>query len=533
LEEQPDARPRAARFTAVALLLAASVLLSRVLGFVREMVLARQLGAGTQTDAYYAAFQIPDILNYFLAGGALSIAFIPFYTRMRGVSGDAAAERLFAVVLGTTTAVAVAATALLWWQADALVRFQFRGFTAETQQLTARLTRIVLPAQILFVAGGIVRAVLMAHDRFATQALAPLLYNLGIIVGGVTLGGVLGAEGFAWGALAGAALGPLLVPLIDAHRAGLRVRLRVDFLDRAFWRYLAVAAPLMFGLSLLTVDEWYDRWFGALLEEGTVAQLGFARRLMLLPVAVVGQGIATAALPTLSRLWSEGRREELDRTLLDTLRVGLGLALIAAAACFAFAGPVVELVYERGRFTRLDSIRVASLLAVFALAVPAWITQQIALRGFYARGDTWRPMLLSTAVALAAAPLYWRFGPRYGAEGLAAAGVIAMSANAALTLGLARALHGAPHLGRLLLAGARGAAIALLAAFAGLWVLLWRAAEPDALADFTIGGLAFGAVAAGCTFLFGDAPLRRAMRRTLARLRPTGVYPRSRGESRK
>ncbi len=507
------------RLYGVAALLAASVLLSRVLGFLRDVVLAAQLGAGPEADAYQAAFQLPDMLSWFLGtGGALSIAFIPFYTRIRATSGAAAAERLVAVALGTMTAVATLATVVLWWQADGLVAALFGDFEPDTRALCARLTRIVLPAQIFFVAGGIVRAVLMAHDRFVSQALAPLLYNAGIILGGLLFGATLGAEGFAWGVLVGAFAGALLSALLEAQRAGLRLGFRVAPLDPAFRRYLLVAAPLMLGLSLLTVDEWYERVFGDALGEGTIARLAYGRKLMLLPVAVVGQALATAALPTLSRLFAEGRREELERTLLDTLRVGLGLALLAGGACFVLAFPAVEVVYQRGQFTALDSIRTASLLAVFALAVPAWITQQIGVRAFYARGDTWRPMLLATALAVAAFPLYAALGDRYGAEGLALAGVLAISANALATLVLARVLHGGPRLLTLALAGLRGLAITAVASLAAELTLLWRAAEPRALLDLALAGLVYAAVG-GCALLaFGDAPLKAFVRRRLARL---------------
>lgn len=518
MADQPQAGPRAARFYGAAALLAASVLLSRVLGFLRDVVLAAKLGAGPEADAYQAAFQLPDMLNYFLAGSALSIAFIPFYTRMRAASGPAAGERLVATVLGTTTALAALATLLLWWQADALVDRLFDDFAPDTRALTARLTRIVLPAQIFFVAGGIVRAVLMAHDRFLPQALAPLLYNAGIIAGGLLFGSALGAEGFAWGALVGAFAGPLLAPLLDARRAGLRIGFRVAPLDASFRRYLWVAAPLMLGLSLLTVDEWYDRIFGDGLGEGTIARLAYARKLMLLPVAVVGQAIATAALPTLSRLWAEGRRQELDRTLLESLRVGLGLALLAGGASFVLAFPAVQVVYERGAFTRLDSIRTASLLAVFALAVPAWITQQIAVRAFYARGDTWRPMLLATGVAVAAFPLYSDLGGRLGPEGLALAGVLAMGANALLTLGLARLVYRGPALAALVFAGLRGLAISGVAAMAAELTLLWRAAEPRPFPDLIAAGSVYAALAGVAVVAFGDAPLKVFLRRRLARL---------------
>jgi len=249
-------KPRAGRIPAIAALLAGSVLLSRVLGYVREMVLAGYLGTSPEADAYRAAFQIPDILNHFLAGGAFSVAFVPFYTRVRESRGEAAALRLLGTVLGTLTAIAVVATAALWLGSEPLVGWLFRGFADEPRELTLRLTRIVLPAQIFFVAGGVLRAALMAHDRFATQALAPLAYNAGIIAGGVLFGSTLGAEGFAWGALAGAVVGPFLLPLLDVRRAKLRIGFRIAPFDREFLAYLWRAAPLIIGLSLLTVDEW-------------------------------------------------------------------------------------------------------------------------------------------------------------------------------------------------------------------------------------------------------------------------------------
>ena len=510
-------RPRTARVAAVAALLAASVLLSRVLGYLREVVIAYRLGALAEADAYRAAFQIPDLLNYFLAGGAFSIAFVPFYTRVLAREGERSAEDLVAVVLGTMTALVSILTAILWIYAEPLVALQFPRFDPETQALVVRLTRIVLPAQICFVAGGVIRAVLMARDRFATQALAPLVYNAGIIAGGL-LGAGSGAEGFAWGALGGAVVGQVVLAVVDVRSAGLRLRWRVAPLDRRFLAYLLVAAPLMFGLSLLTVDEWYDRWFGALLSTGTVAHLAYARQLMLLPVATVGQAIATAALPTFARLVNEGRLEELRDTLEETLRAALGLAVVGAAALAVLAEPIVAIVYERGRFAPADTEAVAGILRVFACAVPAWVAQQIAVRAFFARDDTWRPMLIGTAVALAAIPLYRELGPRFAAEGLAAAGAIGMSANLLATVAVARRLHGAPRLWVLGDALLRSGVAAAAGAVAALAVARQVALPGGALGRLAGEGAAFGAAAALGIAIFGDAPTRAAVRRLGGRL---------------
>ncbi|MDX1649820.1 MAG: murein biosynthesis integral membrane protein MurJ, partial [Myxococcota bacterium] len=482
------------RVAMAALLLAASQLLSRLMGFVREAVLAWQVGVGPQADAYQAAFQIPDLLNYFLAGGALGIAFIPLYQRAREREGEEAAERLLATVLGTLGAAVVAATVLLFAFAEELVAFQFRAFSPDELALTTRMTRIVLPAQIAFFAGGVVRAALMARGRFAAQAVAPVVYNGGIILGGVLLAPRIGVEGFAWGALAGAFAGPLGAALLEA-RGRVRLGLRVAPGSAAFRRYLALAAPLLLGVSLLTVDEWYDRWFGQLVGTGAIGLLFYARRLMQVPVAAVGQTVATAALPALSRLHEQGRAEELGALLQRTLQASLGVALLAAGGLAACATPVVTLVYVRGAFLPADAGPVAAALAVFCAAVPGWVLQQVAVRAFYARGEMWTPMLLGTGVSLAAIPLYL-VAAGFGPTGLAAAGALAISVNALATLGLARQRHGAPALGPLLASGARGLGAVAPAAAAAWWVQGARPGALGALLDLALGGAVYLAVAA-------------------------------------
>ena len=510
VDEHAGEVPRAARMSAAALLLASSVLLSRVLGYGREALLAYRVGAGAQSDAYYAAFQIPDLLNYLLAGGALSIAFLPLYTKYLADADSAGADHLLATVLGTLTAVAAAATALLWWFAAPLVALQFPRFDPPTQALTSHLTRIVLPAQVFFIAGGIVNATLFARGRFGAAALAPLLYNGAIIAGGLLLAPRLavGVEGFAWGALAGGVAGPFLAPVLAARRR-LRLRPRIAPFDRAFLRYLLLAAPLMLGQSLLTVDEWYQRWFGALLGAGAVAHLSYARRLMQVPVAVVGQAIAAAALPTLSRLFAEHRHVELNRVVLRTLQASLALAVLTAAGCFALARPLVHVVYQHGAFGAHDTAEVAAILALLCFAVPSWIAQQIIVRAFYARTDTLRPMLLGTVFAIISIPLYLALGRRDGVRGLAMAAVIAMTASTVALLIWARWLHGTPALWRLLVTAVRSALVAVPAAALARWVAGAAADSTSAaLANVAVGGGLFALVAGAGIALIGDDAMR-------------------------
>jgi putative peptidoglycan lipid II flippase len=504
------------RVGAIALLLGASVALSRVVGYVREIILANQLGVGPSADAYYAAFQIPDILNYLLAGGALTIAFIPFYTRVRAERGDEVAQRLFEVVLGTTGALAVAATIVLYALAPELVPAIFHRFDPATQQLTVELTRILLPAQIFFVTGGIVRAVLMVEGRFLTHALAPVVYNVGIIAGGLATGT---PEGFAWGALVGAFVGPFLLPVLDLRRTQ-SVAARIEPLSRDLRAYLWIALPLMLGLSLTTVDEWYEKYFGQSVGVGVVAVLGFARRLVQAPIAMIGQAIGVAALPTLTRLWNEGRSAELDELLSGALRAALGLSVLAAAFVYAFAGPIIELVYHHGAFDAEAAARTASVLTVMSFAIPGWVAQQVGVRAFYAREEMWRAMVLGTGVVLAAIPLYVALGEREGAEGLALAGAIAMAGNALATLGWARARFGGPPLLPLANARVRAAAIAAVAAAAA------SAAAPPAQdklgagLELAAGGASFAVVAGLGIAFVADEATRASALRVLRRLRP-------------
>ncbi|MEZ0259910.1 MAG: murein biosynthesis integral membrane protein MurJ [Alphaproteobacteria bacterium] len=510
---------------AAALLLGSSILLSRILGYLREMLLAYKFGTGTTTDAFYAAFQIPDLLNYFLAGGALSIAFIPLYNKIMAKEGEKAANKLMANVLGMMGAIVVAATAVLWWKAEGLVRFQFPKFDDETTALTVQLTRIVLPAQIFFITGGIVQAVLLAHRSFQAAALAPLIYNGCTILGGWFLYPYFGIEGFAFGTLAGAVLGPFLMPLLYC-RGHIPIRLKFKPTDKKFLLYLGLAAPLMLGQTLLTVDEWYERWFGALLEAGSVAQLSFARKLMLVPIAVIGQAIGAAALPMLSKLYAEGKEKEMNKALLQTLQTGLALAVLAGAAFFVVAEPAVRLVYQHGKFDAHSATVVGMLAALLAFAIPAWIIQQIAIRTFYARGDTLRPMIMGTIVCLGVIPVYMTLSDSFGVSGLALAGAIAMTVNALATLLYARHLHGAPLLKPLGQTLGSTILVAIPSASLGICAMRERAqmlplegwdVKMIALVDMVAAGAAFALIALPAIWLFGEEGLREYLKRLVSK----------------
>ena len=198
-----------------------TVLLSRIMGFIREVYIARTFGAGWKTDAFYAAFTIPDWLNYIVAGGTASITFVSIYSKFLAEKKEDEAQKTFSVILTVMGAAMVGGILLGEVFTSQLVRLMFGNkFSLEQFDLCVFLTRILLPAQFFFYAGGVVSAVLLARRLFLLPALGPLVYNGGIIFGGLLFSHFLGISSLAYGAVAGAFIGIFLINAIGAARVG-------------------------------------------------------------------------------------------------------------------------------------------------------------------------------------------------------------------------------------------------------------------------------------------------------------------------
>ena len=514
----------ARRVAEAAGLLAASVLVARLLGLLRDALLAGAVGRGAAADAYFAAFLIPDILGYLLAAGAAAVAITPPYLRRLEREGPEAAARFAAVVTGTVGLVSAGLTIVLWLGAEPLLRLQFPDFEAETLGETLRLLRIVLPAQVFFLTGGVLRGVLMAHGHFAPQAWASIVYSAAPIVGGLAwaaFGASGRADGFAWGTLLGAVVGQWAIPALALRRLpGAIGPLRVGLFDRDLREYAWLALPLMLGLGLTTVDEWYEKWLGATIAPGAMAAIAFARKLMMAPVGVVGQAMGAALLPSLTALHQREDARGFGELLTQTLQATLGLSVLAAGALGALALPLVRLIYEYGRFNADDTRAVAALVVVLAAAIPGWVTQQVAVRAFYARGEMWFAMGLSTLIALAVFPLYLAGARAQGVAGLAAASVTAISLNAVLTIVWVYVRTGQPEPAALMKTLVRGALVAALAGGAtALGLGAARAMVPWALAQCVLGALLYAIVALLAVRGLGDAAMRQGLAALGGRLR--------------
>jgi putative peptidoglycan lipid II flippase len=419
------------------LLLMGTVMLSRVIGYVREAYIAYAFGAGSQTDAYVAAFTLPDWLNYIVAGGAASITFISIYTRFLAEKRDADAQKTFSVVITVMSTVMIIGTIITEIFTPQFVRWMFRGFTPEQVTLTVHLTRILLPAQIFFYVGGVVSAVLLSHRLFLFPALGPLLYNVLIILGGVVGGHHFGIASLAYGAVAGAIAGPFLASVLGAVRIGTGYRPSFDVGNPAFREWVRLSIPLMLGVSLVTADDWILRHYAAS-GVGDISHLNYAKRLFAVPIAVLGQATGQASLPFFARLFNEKRFKEFATTVNDSVYRVAAASLLATGWMMAAAVPLIDLVYRRGRFLVSDAQATAVLFFWFSLSLALWSAQGLYARAFYAAGDTLTPMVAVTVITSASLPIYSLLFHKYGVVGLAFASDIGIGAN---LLALAWLLH--------------------------------------------------------------------------------------------
>ncbi len=445
------------RLLAASAIWSASILLSRLVGLVREAALGRTLGVGGDADLYQAAFTVPDFLNYLLAGGAMAVVLVPLQAARLARARDDASSAGARVLAGNASAgagdawrsIATIANAVgialailctaAWFAMPWLVRVAAPGFDEVQHLELARLSRILLPAQIFHVLGAVFSAALLARDKHAVPALAPVVYNIAIVACGLASGT---AEGFAWGVILGAFVGPFLMPLVACMRLGFRWETRIEPRGSDLRAWFLRSLPIMAGFSIVVADDWFLRAEGTLLASGAAATLGYAKALLRVPVGVFGMAAGLAAYPLLARLAAESRHTDLRAQLSRALRSVALLALVAQAILFAAGVDIAALVYGRTRLDPGELEAVAEALAFCAFGLCAWAAQPLLARGFYALGNTWTPAVLGTAVALAAWPAYGFARERFGIAGLAATSALAITAHAVvLYASLARRLN--------------------------------------------------------------------------------------------
>ncbi|MEL6345439.1 MAG: lipid II flippase MurJ [Myxococcota bacterium] len=383
-----------------------SILLSRFIGLIKDGVLGRILGGGEAFDIYTTAFTLPDFLTYLLAGSALSLVFIQIFNDHIARDDEDGAWQTFSDISVFLTVVLAVFIPCAWWLTPLINQTIIApGFGPDQLEELNRLVRIMLPATLFHMIGGLISATLQARDQHALPAMSGLVYTTGIILGGLILGPTMGAEGFAWGVLAGSILGAFGLPFIGALRHGLRWRPRLKFSNPSFRAYFIRSLPVMLGVSIIVLDDMFLKQQASFLAEGSAATLMMGKTLMRVPMGIFGFAAGAAAYPTLTRLIGQGDREGAYVLVSRSVRRMLVLCFGAQVGMSA-AGPEIARVIYGHRLLAGQPTEVGISMAILSIGLWAWAAQLIVSRGFYAQGKTWLPTLIGTTVTVLGYPIY-------------------------------------------------------------------------------------------------------------------------------
>ncbi len=488
---------RSASLGQAAAIVSAGVLLSRLLGVVREQVIGALLGRTVETDLYVNAFTLPDYLYFLLAGGYLAITLVPILTDHHASGDDAELNRSFTAVFRFVGVIALLLLAAGLIFARPLVEVVFNQLDDGLIDRLVPLTRVAIGLQTFFLLGALFTAAQYAERRFTIPAMGPLFYNGGIIAGGL-LAALVAEPTPMWflvGGLIGAAIGSFALQWWGAHRLGVRLVRGVPRSHPATARYLKLALPLMVGQTVVAFDEQWPRLFGQLAESGTTAGLNFARRLNMLPVGVIAQAAGVASFPFMARLFSERRTDEMRDTVTVSLRTAVAVGALATGLIVPTRDTIVRVIYQWGEFSSADTEVVSSFLLYFSLSIPFWVMHQITTRAFYAQRRMWLPVAIGTVSTAVIVPILFALTHRFEGDGIAMGSTIGVALYAiAITSAWLR--EGPRHeaIGFIWFLGKVAIAALLAGLIAVLTLLAFDGLLPDAAAGLVaalLGGVGY------------------------------------------
>ncbi len=397
-ERDWGSRRRQASLARSAGIVAGSFVVSRVLGLVREIVLARQFGTSEAFSAYVSAFRIPDLLFLVVMAGAFGSAFIPVFSGFLGDGEDEAAWKLASVVLNISGIVVIFMAALAWVFAPELVRYVVAPeASTAAQQLTVDCMRILLLSPVFLGFGIAAKGILEGQDLFTLPALAPIAYNTATIVGAIVLGPRVGVYGVAIGVVIGA-IGFLLLEIPGLVRSGMRYSISFDLRTPGVSEVGRLLAPRLIGQAAFQLNFVAVTNLAWRTGDQSVSALNYAWQLLMLPHGVLALSVSTVILPTLSRLWQVGDTAAFRATLGNALRPLLFLSLPAAVILFAFRVPIVQTLFQTGAFSAESTSLVAAPLAFLAAGLVSYALVEALTRAFYAMHDTRTPVIAGIGI---------------------------------------------------------------------------------------------------------------------------------------
>jgi putative peptidoglycan lipid II flippase len=489
-------------------------MVSRVLGFVRDFLIARIFGAGLLTDAFFVAFKIPNLLRRLFAEGAFSQAFVPILGEYKNRSGMAETKSLIDAISTVLFLALVLAAALGMAAAPIIVYISAPGFAAEPEKfaLTVQMLRITFPYILFISLVALSAGILNTWNKFSVPAVTPTLLNVAFIVGTLFF-----ADWFdppvvvlAWAVFIGGAL-QLAYQIPFLARLGLLPRWRLDFSHPGLRRILLLMLPAAFGVSVSQVSIVLNQIFASFLPTGSISWLYYADRLMELPAGVLGVAVGTILLPSLSKYHASANTVEYSRLLDWGLRITVLLAVPAAAALAVLALPFVAMLFHYGRFTAEDAWMTRQALVAYSLGLVGLILVKILAPGFYARQNVATPVKIGVVTLIATQAMNLLFVGTLRHAGLALAIGLGACLNAGLLyLFLRKSGAYAPQPGWLAFFLKVGAAVAVMSVVlyfamgdAAWWLAAsWQRKVPGVIGLVLLGATCYGA----CLFAFGFRP---------------------------
>src|SRR5918995_37997 len=397
-ERDWGARRRQTSLARSAGIVAGSFVVSRVLGLVREIVLARQFGTSEAFSAYVSAFRIPDLLFLVIMAGAFGSAFIPVFSGFLGDGEDEAAWKLASVVLNISGVLVILTAAVAWVFAPEIVRYVVAPDASSTaQQITVDCMRILLLSPVFLGFGIAAKGILEGQDLFTLPALAPIVYNAATILAAILLGPRIGVYGVAIGVVVGA-IGFLLLQIPGLVLSGMRYSISFDARVPGVKEVARLLAPRLIGQAAFQLNFIAITNLAWRTGEQSVSALNYAWQLLMLPHGVLALSVSTVILPTLSRLWQAGDSAAFRATLGNALRPLLFLSFPAAVILFAFRFSIVQTLFQTGAFSAQSTKLVAAPLAFLATGLVSYALVEALTRAFYAMHDPRTPVIAGIAI---------------------------------------------------------------------------------------------------------------------------------------
>ncbi|HEV2504815.1 MAG TPA: murein biosynthesis integral membrane protein MurJ [Mesorhizobium sp.] len=420
---------------------ASGTLMSRILGFTREMFMAAALGTGPVADAFNAAFQLPNTFRRLFAEGAFNAAFVPLFSKEIEANGIDGAKRFSEEVFGVLFSVLLVLTIAMELAMPLIVRYLVAPGFADIPgkfDVTVRLATIMFPYLICMSLGAMMAGMLNSLRRYFAAAVAPVFLNI-ILIAVLAYAWYEGKDahyvgyGLAWGVLA-AGIVQLAIVWIAVRNAGMRIGFRRPHMTPNVKRLLWLALPAAITGGITQINQL----IGTAIASGqnsAVSSLAYADRVYQLPLGVVGIAVAIVLLPELSRALKSGNMVEAANLQNRSVEFTLFMTLPAAAALLVLSDPIVRLLYERGAFAANNSTpTVAAILAVFGLGLPAFVLIKAFTPGYFAREDTRTPMIFAAISVVVNVAVALTLFPSMGAPGIAVASAVAGWLNAVMLL---------------------------------------------------------------------------------------------------